>query len=82
MLAIMYIDRVLSSLGCLTEKQPNLKLFLEYQSMLNSTKPHKRFSKNDKKKRNGETDQLAGSVRVLSFRLIVMLIIGFAKAKR
>ena len=47
-LAIMYIDRVLSSLGCLTEKQPNSKVFLEYQSMLNSTRPHKRFSKNDK----------------------------------
>ena len=56
MLAIMYIDRVLSSLGCLTEKQPNLKLFLEYQSMLNSTDPHKRFSKKDKK--NNETEKL------------------------
>ena len=57
--------------------------FLEYQSMLNSIKPHKRFSENDKI--NNETDkthQLAGSVRVLSFRLIVKLIIGFAKAKR
>ena len=48
MLAIMYIDRVLSSLGCLTEKQPKVMQFLEYQSMLNSTKPHKRFSEKDK----------------------------------
>ena len=28
--------------------------FLDYQSMLNSTKPHKRFSKNDKN--NNETE--------------------------
>ena len=40
-LAIMKIDRVLSSLGCLTEKQPKLLQFLEIQSMLNSTKNHK-----------------------------------------
>ena len=56
MLAIMYIDRVLSSLGCLTEKQPKVMQFLEYQSMLNSTKPHKRFSEKDKK--NNETEKL------------------------
>ena len=56
MLAIMYIDRVLSSLGCLTEKQNNLMQFLEYQSMLNSTKPHKRFSEIDKM--NNETEKL------------------------
>ena len=54
--AIMYIDRVLSSLGCLKEKQPKLLHFPEYQSMLNSTKPHKRFSKNDKN--NNETEKL------------------------
>ena len=46
-LAIMKIDRVLSSLGCLTEKQPKLLQFLEIQSMLNSTKNHKWFSKNE-----------------------------------
>ena len=56
MLAIMYIDRVLSSLGCLTEKQNNLMQFLEYQSMLNSTKPEKRFSEIDKM--NNEREKL------------------------
>ena len=64
-------------------KATQIMQFLEYQSMLNSTKPHKRFSEIEKI--NNETDkthQLPGSVRVLSFRLIVMLIIGFAKAKR
>ena len=52
----MYIDRMLSSLGCLTEKQPKLMQFLEYQSMLNSTKPQKRFSENDKN--NNKTEKL------------------------
>ena len=52
----MYIDRVRSSLGCLTEKQPKLMQFLEYQSMLNSTKPHKRFSEKDK--HNNDTEKL------------------------
>ena len=37
-----------------TEKQPKLLQFFEYQSMLNSTKPHKRFSENDKN--NNETE--------------------------
>ena len=55
-LASMYIDRMLSSLGCLTEKQPKLMQFLEYQSMLNSTKPQKRFSENDKN--NNKTEKL------------------------
>ena len=40
-LAIMKIDRVLSSLERLTENQPKLLQFLEIQSMLNSTKNHK-----------------------------------------
>ena len=56
MSAIMWNDRVFSSLGCLTEKQPKLMQFLEYQSMLNSTKPHKRFSEIDKN--NNETEKL------------------------
>ena len=48
MLAIIYIDRVLSSLGCLTEKQPKTMQLFQYQSMLNSTKNHKWFSENGK----------------------------------
>ena len=56
MLAIMEIDRVLTSLGRLIEKQPKLTLFLESQSMLNSNKPHKRFSEIDKN--NNETEKL------------------------
>ena len=56
MLAIINIDRVLSSSGRLTEKQPKVMQFVEYQSMLNSTKPHKRFSEKDKN--NNETEKL------------------------
>ena len=66
MSAIMWNDRVLSSLGCLTEKQPKLMQFLEYQSMLNSTKPHKRFSENDN---NNETEKLINWLSRLVFFL-------------
>ena len=63
----MYIDRMLSSLGCLTEKQPKLLQFLEYQSMLNSTKPQKRFSENDKN--INETEKLINWLRRFVFLL-------------
>ena len=67
MLAIINIDRVLSSLGRLTEKQPKVMQFVEYQSMLKSTKNHKLFSENDKN--INETEKLINWLRRFVFFL-------------